>query len=95
MDKEFVINAERTAMITELLEAYRRLHQAGVERYERFENLQLAYNPVDGLAITGTIDVIHVHGYAYSSVVLGSGFEKNIHFPRELLVRLGLVDIEV
>ncbi|MCY9665735.1 hypothetical protein M5X11_12295 [Paenibacillus alginolyticus] len=92
MDKEFTINAARTAMISDLLEAYKRLHQAGVEREENLEKLMLTYSPVDGLSIAGAIDVIRVRGYAYESVELGKGFEKSIHFPRELLIRFGLID---
>lgn len=94
MDKEFAINAARTAMITDLLGAYKRLHQAGEEREERFENLKLTYTAAGGLKIAGANDVIRVRGYAYDHVELGSGFEQSIHFPRELLVRLGLIDID-
>ena len=47
MDAEFTINAARTEMITDLLEAFKRLRDAGVEREESFEKLHLTYTPTD------------------------------------------------
>lgn len=92
MDAEFTINAARTEMITDLLEAFKRLRDAGVEREESFEKLHLTYTPTDGLTITGAIDVIRVHAYAYDAVELGLGIENRRHFPRDLLIRFGLLD---
>lgn len=94
MDTAFRINAARSEMVSDLLEAYKQLSAAGVVRDEQFEQLNLRFDQEAGLSILGAIDTIQVHGYAYDAVELGSGFEKKVHFPREFLVRLNLVKVD-
>ncbi|MFC3345697.1 hypothetical protein ACFOHW_25330 [Paenibacillus abyssi] len=86
------INADRTAMIEDLLEAFKRLSADSLQREERVEKLTLKFTPESGLSVEGAIDSISVKGFAYLDVHLGERFTRASHFPRSILIRLGLLD---